>query len=101
MKKLIDKSALGIVALCIFILYMLLSFVAIGCLWSDNLKMFHFGFNMAGVLLIVYPLIGGTAYVVISLIGMIKNKKIFPYLICPVFSIILWVILIGSTVAYV
>ena len=52
-------------------------------------------------MLIVYPIVGGITYIVVSLIGMIKNKKLLPYLVCPVISIVLWLILAGALVIYV
>lgn len=62
-------------ALKIFAIHIVLSFVSIVCTLSGNSKIFLFGFNMAGVLIILYPIIGGVVYLIVSLIGMIKSKK--------------------------
>jgi len=101
MEKLVDKSIFGIIAFGIFLLHAVLSLIAILLTWSANQKLFHYGFNMAGVMLLVYPFVGGIIYVIVSFIGMIKNKKVLPYLICPILSVILWLILAGSVVSYV
>lgn len=101
MKRYIDKSIFGKIAFSIFAIHTVLSFAAIILTWSDNHKIFQIGFNMASVLLIVYPIVGGIIYVIFSLIGMIKNRKVLPYLICPIISIIVWLILTGSVVVYV
>lgn len=101
MKKYVDKTIFGKIAFGIFAIHTVLSLVSIILTLSDNHKIFQYGFRMASVLLIVYPIIGGIIYVIVSIIGMIKNKKLLPYLICPIISIIIWLILVGSVVAYV
>lgn len=101
MKKYVDKSIYGKIAWWIFVIHTVLSLGSLFFTMSDSHKIFQLGFKMAGVMLIVYPFIGGLIYIIVSIIGMIKNKKFLPYLICPVISVILWLILAGSVVVYV
>ena len=68
MSKLVDKSIYGRIALTIFAVHIVLSFVSIVCTLSGDSKVFLFGFNMAGVLIILYPIIGGVVYLIVSLI---------------------------------
>ena len=96
-----DKTKYGKIALGIFWIHTVLSIVALLCSMSGNHKIFQIGFNLGGWMLIVYPIVGGITYIVVSLIGMIKNKKLLPYLVCPVISIVLWLILAGALVVYV
>lgn len=100
MSRFVDKSIFSIIALSIFGIHTALSFIAVLFTWSSNLKLFQIGFTMVGWLAIVYPIVGGFIYIIVSLIGMIKNKKVLPYLVCPVVSIFVWLILVGSVVAY-
>lgn len=101
MKKCVDKSKYGNTAFAIFAIHTILCLVSIICTSMSNIKVFHFGFNLAGFLLIVYPIVGGAAYLIVSIIGMVRNKKVIPYLICPVLSVFMWLILMGSVVVYV
>lgn len=96
-----DKTKYGKIALGIFGLHTILTIISLVCSMSNNHKVFQFGFNMGGFVLVIYPLIGGFTYIVISLIGMIKNKKLLPYLICPIISFFLWLVLGGALAVYI
>lgn len=96
-----DKTKYGKTAWGIFILHAILSIISLVCTMSNNRSVFHFGFNLGGYVMIVYPIVGGLIYIIVSLIGMIKNRKLLPYLICPILSFILWLILGGSLAVYI
>lgn len=96
-----DKSKFAKIALGIFWIHTALSILAIFLTTTQiTHKAFQFGFNMGGFLLIVYPIIGGLIYIVVSIIGMIKSKKLLPYLICPVISFIVWLFVGGAMAVY-
>lgn len=96
-----DRTKFGKAALGIFWGHFVLSIIVLVLTFSNSNKLFMFGFRLGAAVLIIYPLLGGLAYIIISIIGMIKNKKLLPYLICPILSFILWLIVAGSLAAYI
>lgn len=96
-----DKTKFGKMAWGICILHVVLSLIVMFCTNSNNRSTIQFGFNLGGYVMILYPIVGGIIYIVVSIIGMIKNKKLFPYLICPIISFIVWVILGGCLAVYI
>jgi len=96
-----DKTKYGKIAFGIFGIHMILSLVSLFCSMSNNHSVFQFGFNLGGFVLVLYPVVGGITYIVVSLVGMIKNKKLLPYLICPPISFVMWLILIGALAVYI
>ena len=95
-----DRSKLGKTVLWIFLIHVVLSMVVLGGTLSSNYKVIQFAFGLGGFVMIIYPIVGGLIYIVVSLIGMIKNKKFLPYLICPVISFVLWLIVGGALAVY-
>lgn len=96
-----DKSKYGKTALGIFIVHAILTILVMVGLMSKDRSVFQAVFRMGGFVMIVYPIIGGLIYIIVSVIGMIKNKKLLPYLVCPVISFVLWVILGGALSVYI
>lgn len=99
MNKFVDKSKCWIIAFGIFVIHIILSLISIICIFSGNANVLHLGIDMAGVLILAYPIIGGLIYVIVSLIGIIKHKKILPYLIYPLISLVVWLVL-GRVAAF-
>ena len=103
-----DKSKYGKTALWIFICHAILSTASIVCVkisppgaGNATSSLFNIGFRMGMITLILYPIVGGITYVVISIIGIIKSKKVLPYLIFPPISLIIWLISVSVLARYI
>lgn len=105
-----DKSAFAIINLILSIIYCGLAIVAIvGGLLIPGIYSFNYDLGevvyaigaMIGLLVMVFlPLLFVPANLILSIIGMIKSKKVLPYLVCIGVSIILWGITVSVYVPF-
>lgn len=106
-----DKSAISKATVILTVVYCIIAIVSIGCedvyssLYSSNYELamsfYKVGSQIAPFVLIVLPLLMVPASVVLSIIGMIKNKKVLPYLLCPPIPVILWILTIATYAQYI
>lgn len=107
--KLMDKSLAAKIAWINFIIYCFIGILAVVCVdISHSLtphhlshEVFEFGFNLGPYILILMPLFGGILHIVCSLIGLIKNRRVFPYLLFPIPAFIIWIVAMATMVQYV
>lgn len=64
-------------------------------------SVFMFGIGLGGISMILYPFVGGIAFLIVSILGIIQDRKFIPYLIYSVISIILWFITICDIGRYI
>lgn len=96
-----NKSKSSLFAWIVFIVFAALCAVSIGCermcsfLYSSDktlAKQFYaVGSAVVPWTILIYPLVVGIPYTIVSLIGMIKNKTLQPYLLITILSVVLWI----------
>lgn len=109
MKK--EKTVLSKIAVAIVVIYYLLGIAALvaqnigsGLKVQENRELFHFLYhkvwdNLAPILVLV-PLIGAIPNLVLNLVGMIRERRVFPFLLCIVLPIPMWILVAATATAY-
>lgn len=97
-----DKSRIAKVKVALTAVYGILAIISVICemvykaLFSSNFdlasRIFDKGMFIGMLVMVVLPILLVPVNFVISLIGMIKNRKVLPYLLCIPVSVIFWII---------
>lgn len=106
-----DKSIFAKVTVILTVIYCIIALVSIGCesiysnLYSTNYELarsfYDVGSKMAPFVLLILPLLMAPANIVLFIIGIVKSKKVLPYLLCPPILVILWIITVASYARYI
>lgn len=106
-----DKSAFAKAAVAITAIYCVLAMISIGCesiysaLYDSNYELartfYAVGSGMAPFILIILPLFMVPQSFVLSVIGIIKSKRVLPYLLLPPLPLLLWLITVGTYGRYI
>ena len=106
-----DKSVIAKVTVILTVIYCIIAMVSIGCesvysnLYSSNYELarsfYAAGSTMAPFVLVLLPLLMVPASIVLFIIGIIKSKKVLPYLLCPPIPVILWIITVATYARYI
>lgn len=106
-----DKSVFAKVTVILTVCYCIIAMVSIGCesvysdLYHSNYELarsfYAVGSKMAPFILILLPLFMVPASLVLSIIGIVKSKKVLPYLLCPPIPVILWIFTVATYARYI
>ena len=106
-----DKSIIAKVTVVLTVIYSIIAMVSIGCesvylnLYSSNYKLamsfYEAGSSMAPFVLLLLPLLMVPVSIVLTIIGIIKSKKVLPYLLCPPIPVVLWIITMATYARYI
>lgn len=106
-----DKSTIAKAMVILTVIYCIIAMTTIGCefvysdLYSSNYELarsfYKVGSAMAPFVTILIPFFMVPASIVLSIIGIIKSKKVLPYLLCPPIPVILWLITMATYARYI
>lgn len=106
-----DKSKFAKITVILTIAYCVLAIISVACesiytdLFSSNYQLAHSfykaGSAMAPYILVVLPLLMVPTNLVLSIIGIIKSKKVLPYLLCPPVPVFLWFLTMATYARYI
>lgn len=106
-----DKSIIAKVTVILTVGYCIIAMASIGCesihteLFYTNYelarKLYKVGSAMAPFVLVLLPLLMVPTNIVLFIIGIIKSKKVLPYLLCPPVPIFLWFATLAAYVRYI
>lgn len=106
-----DKSIIAKSVVILTLIYDVIGVVCIVCesiyqsLYHSNYQLarsfYTAGSMMAPFVLLLLPFLMIPASFVLSVVGIVKSKKLFPYLICPPVPIIIWIITVATYARYI
>lgn len=106
-----DKSIIAKVTVILTVIYCIIAMTSIGCesvysnLYSSNYELarsfYKVGSAIAPFVLVFIPFFMVPVSIVMSILGIIKSKKVFPYLLCPPIPFILWIITMATYARYI
>lgn len=106
-----DKSKLAKFKVVLTVIYCLIALIYIGCdsfyraMFDSNrdlaVTVFEFGEGFMPFVLLILPVLLVPVNIIISIIGMIKSRKVLPYLLCPLFSFVFWFIAAITRARYI
>lgn len=105
-KTVLSKIAVGIVVVyyALGVLAMFSRLLGTSMLDAGNMDGFHFWFNKMWDTLsktvVLLPFIGAIPNIIFNIVGMIKEKRVFPFLLCIFLPVIIWIIVAAYATAY-
>lgn len=105
-----NKSKILRVKVSLTVVYCILAIIAVVCLkifenmfltdFDTAVSIFKIGDVIGTLVIIVLPIILVPVNLILSIIGIIKNKKFIPYLLCIPFSVVAWIITVSYYAPY-
>lgn len=106
-----DKSVIAKVTVILNVIYCIIAVISIECesvyskLYSTDYEraksFYNVGSAMAPYVLLLLPLLMVPICIVLSIIGIIKSKKVLPYFLCPPIPMILWILTVATYALYI